>query len=257
MSALPLLAAVAALYAWGVHRARRPWPWWRAAAMGAALVVLAFALGDPVDAASDRRLSMHMVEHLLIGTVAPVLVAVAAPVRLALGSLPRGSRRALAHALNGRAVRVLSRPIVAFPLATAVLFAYHLSPPIFDAAFEVPLVHPLEHAAMFWTALPCAMLLVGADPLPHRPSGVGVVGWMSLPMIAMAGIGAAYTSWTTVHFAHYAALPGALADQHAAGTVMWAGAAVLVPLTVLLAWLALWREEQRQRRRDAALEVAA
>jgi hypothetical protein len=61
-----------------------------------------------------------------------------------------------------------------------------------------------------------------------------------------------------VHFAHYAAQPGALADQHAAGTVMWVGAAALVPATVLASWLALWREELRQRRRDAAaaLETA-
>ncbi len=34
-------------------------------------------------------------------------------------------------------------------------------------------------------------------------------------------------------------------------------AGLLLSATVLAAWLALWREEQRQRRRDAALEAAA
>jgi hypothetical protein len=32
---------------------------------------------------------------------------------------------------------------------------------------------------------------------------------------------------------------------------MWIGAAALVPATVLASWLALWREELRQRRREA------
>lgn len=257
MTALPLLAVVAGLYGWGMRRARRPWPVWRAAAMAGALVALGVAFSDGLAGASDRRLQVHMVEHLLIGLVAPALIAIAAPVGLALRALPRAPRRALGQALTGRTVRFWSRPVVAFPLATAALFAYHTIPPVFDAAFAAPAVHALEHAALFWTALPCAMLVVGADPLPHRPSGVGIVGWMSVPMVAMAGIGAAYTSWQTVHFAHYAAYAGALGDQQAAGTVMWAGAAAMVPVTVLAAWLALWREEQRQRRRDAAMEAAA
>ncbi len=256
MTALPLLALVAGLYGWGMRRTRRPWPVWRAAAMAGALAALGIAFSGALADAADRRLEAHMVEHLLIGVVAPALIAVAAPIGLALRALPRAPRRALGQALTGRAIRFLSRPVVAFPLATAVLFAYHMIPAVFDAAFEAPAVHALEHAALFWTALPCAMLVVGADPLPHRPSGVGVVGWMSVPMVAMAGIGAAYTSWQTIHFAHYAAFTGALADQQAAGTVMWAGAAAMVPLTVLAAWLALWREEQRQRRRDAATEIA-
>lgn len=257
MTALPLLALVAGLYGWGMRRTRRPWPAWRAAAMACALVALGVAFSGALGDAADRRLQAHMVEHLLIGLVAPASIAIAAPVGLALRALPTTPRRALGRALTGRVIRLVSRPVVAFPLATAVLFAYHMIPAVFDAAFDAPAVHALEHAALFWTALPCAMLVVGADPLPHRPSGVGIVGWMSVPMVAMAGIGAAYTSWQTVHFAHYAAYAGALGDQQAAGTVMWAGAAAMVPVTVLAAWLALWREEQRQRRRDAAMKAAA
>jgi cytochrome c oxidase assembly factor CtaG len=252
VTALPVLVVLGALYAWGVRRTRRPWPWWRSVAMAGGLIALAVAFSDRLDRAADERLSAHMVEHLLIGLLAPALIALAAPVGLALRSLPREGRRALGRVLRGRVVRLLSHPLVAFPLATGVLFAYHMSAPLFDAAYDIPLVHAAEHAALFWTALACAMLVIGTDPLPHRPSGVGIVGWMSLMMIAMAGIGAAYGSWSDVHFAHYAAQPGALADQHAAGTVMWVGAAALVPATVLASWLALWREELRQRRRDAA-----
>jgi cytochrome c oxidase assembly factor CtaG len=253
VTALPLLAVLGGLYAWGVRRTRRPWPWWRSVAMAGGLIALAVAFSAPLDRAADERLSAHMVEHLLVGMVAPALIALAAPVGLALRALPSRPRRALGRALRGPVLGTLGRPVVAFSLATAVLFAYHLSTPLFDLGEDVAVVHATEHAALFWTALVCAMLVIGTDPLPHRPSGVGVVGWMSLPMIAMAGIGAAYSSWTTVHFAHYASL----ADQHSAGTVMWIGAAALVPATVLASWLALWREELRQRRRDAAMEAVA
>jgi cytochrome c oxidase assembly factor CtaG len=251
MSALPLLAVLAALYGWGVLRVRRPWPAWRTVAWAGGLVALGLALAGPVDAAADRRLADHMVQHLLLTAVAPALLAIAAPVRLALGALAPPGRRRLAALLHGRAGRTLGRPGVVLPLAAGALLVFHLTG-LFELALQHPLVHALEHAVLFWTALAAWMVLLGVDPLPRTPGAIGRLAWLMLLMTAMAVVGAVLVSADHVLWPAYAGQPHALADQRTGGTVMWlGGAAVLVPVTLAVCGHALWREEQRQRRRDA------
>jgi len=92
----------------------------------------------------------------------------AAPVRLALGSLPTTAARRLSAALRSRPVRVLSHPVVAAVLNVGATVALYLTP-----------LH--EHAARS-TALTAVVLLhfvlagwlytwaiAGPDPAPHRP----------------------------------------------------------------------------------------
>src|SRR5690242_14729616 len=70
-----LIAAYAVPYA---LRARtlgargRPVPPARAAAFAAGLVLLAVAVSPPIDKLADERLSVHMVEHVLLGGLAPL-----------------------------------------------------------------------------------------------------------------------------------------------------------------------------------------
>jgi cytochrome c oxidase assembly factor CtaG len=252
MSALPLLVALGGLYAAGVLRVRRPWPRWRSAAWAAGLVALGAALAGPVDAGADRRLADHMVQHLLLTGPAPLLLAAAAPVRLALAASGPAGRRRVAGVLRSRAGRLAGRPAVALPAAVAVLVGFHLTG-LFALALEHPLVHAAEHAALFWTALVAWVVLLGVDPLPHTPGVIGRLAWLTALMTAMAVVGAVLVSADHVLWAPYAAQPNALADQRAGGTVMWlGGVAILVPATLAICGHALWREEQRQRRREAA-----
>src|SRR5581483_122722 len=76
--ALPILV----LLYWLPYHARtrtlahegRPVPGWRKACYASGLVVLAVALSPPVDKLADQLLMVHMVEHLLIGDVAALLI---------------------------------------------------------------------------------------------------------------------------------------------------------------------------------------
>src|SRR5204863_7932512 len=87
--------ALAALYLIGVRRVRRPWPAGRTIAFVAGAVVLALS-----ELASSSSFAGHMLEHVLIGMVAPVLFVLGAPITLALqASRPRSARslRRLLH----------------------------------------------------------------------------------------------------------------------------------------------------------------
>lgn len=220
----------------------------RALALTAGAAALAIALG-PLDAPADARLSAHMAQHLLLVTLAPALLALAGPVRLGLRALPRAHRQRLARALRSKPAHVLTRLPVALALSAATVVGFHL-PPLFGAALTHPLLHDLEHALLFWTSLLVWVAVLGVDPLPRRAGAIGGLAALIALMIPMSVVGAAYLGASHVLFAHYAA--GGLADQRSAGTIMWLGGmAVLVPAAVAVAGRALWREEQRQRRREA------
>ena len=58
----------------------------------------------------DDTFTRHMVEHVLLGMVVPFLVALAAPVTLALQAGGPATRRGLRRALHSRAGRAAGQP---------------------------------------------------------------------------------------------------------------------------------------------------
>lgn len=111
----------------------------------AGLAVLWLALETPLDSLGDRySQSAHMVQHVLLGVVAPPL--------LLLG-LDRGMAAAVATAM-GPARRLLG-PVPAQLISAAVMLMWHL-PPAYNLTLENDGVHILEHltfiaaGVIFW-----------------------------------------------------------------------------------------------------------
>jgi cytochrome c oxidase assembly factor CtaG len=249
-------------YLAGARRAAPRWPHRRTAAFLAGLAVLVLASQSGIDGWSERLLSVHMLQHLLIIAPAALLLVTGAPVTLALRALPRGGRDGLVRLLHARAVRVLAHPVTALSLFSVVVVATHV-PSVYDAALRDPYVHALEHAVYLWTALLFWAPVVAADPLPHRLSPVGHVGYLLVAMIPMSAVGAALLSTDTVAYAPYLGPArtlgiSALADQRSGATIMWLGGTlVLVAATLAAAWTALLREERRARAREAQADRGA
>jgi putative membrane protein len=218
--------------------------------------VLVVAVLPGVDTAADRQLSIHMVQHLLIIFVAAPLIVAGAPVRLALRTLPPGGRVALGRLLNSRVVHALGHPVVAWSIFAVVLLGTHL-PAVYDFALDHPVAHAGEHALYFWAALIFWAPLIAVDPVPHRLSAGGAVFYTITAMVPMTLVGVWLLSSETVVYAHYAPHAGALADQHNGAVVMWlAGGLAMIAATLIVAWLALLREERRQQAREAHLGTA-
>lgn len=237
----PLVAA--ALLAWVARRHPR-WPWWRTAAGAAGLVALgvAGALGGP----GSERLSVHVVEHGLITMLAAPLLALSAPARLALGTLPRGGRRSLARMLRSRPAHALAHPAAGVAIFTLVVLGAH-APGVVALTARSGLAHAAEHAVLLWAGLALWVPLIGADPLPRRAGAITRLAALLVAMTAMAALGAALSAATGPVYAAYPDLE----DQRFAGGLLWEGGMVLmVPAILACAWAALATEERRQRARD-------
>ena len=232
----------------------------RAACFVAGLVVLYVALQSPIDAYADTRLSVHMVQHLLITMVAAPLLVLGAPVTLILRAATRAFRRRwVVPVLRSRPVRQLTAPVVSWAQFALVLWVSHFSP-LYEAALRSNAVHALEHllyaasAVLFWSPV------VGIDPSPKRLSYPGRLLYLFLAMPQASFLGLAMWGTSQVLYPSYQAAlgPAALADQRLAGTIMGsAGMLVMVPALglVLLAWLA--GEERAAVRADAVSRARA
>jgi putative membrane protein len=257
-----LFAALVALgaYGWGGRRATR-WPLRRGVAFGIGVLVVLFALSPAVDAWSDERLSLHMAQHLALTLVAAPLLVLGAPVALALRALPHGGRRVLVGVIRSRPARVLTHPLVTWTLFAAVMLGTHLTG-LYELALRHPAVHAAEHVAFLASAVLFWLPVLGAEPIPHRPGWTGRMLYLMTAMPAMAFAGVVLSIEDHVRYASYLAPArrlgiSALADQHAAGTMMWVGgSAITAVLTLVTAWSALIQEERRALAREAYLDGA-
>jgi len=231
---LVFVVVLGAAYAAGVRRARR-WPVARSLAFAAGVLVLGIALLAPL----DGTLSGHMAQHLLLGLVAPLLLAAGAPVRLALSA---SRRRAWVRVLH----RLPLRPAVGWAAFTAVMLGTHFTG-LYELAVRDPFVHALEHLAYLVAGLLFWVPLLAVDPLPRPPGPAARFAWLLAAMPPMGLVGAKLLRST----AAYPSYPD-LADQRTAAGVMWgAGSLLMSAALVAIVFSALLREEARQRRREA------
>jgi putative membrane protein len=250
--AVAMVAVVAWWYGLGVrrmwrhagvgHGVRR----WEVASFGAGLLTTAIALSPWLDGAANRSLTAHMVQHLLLMTVAAPLLVVGEPLPPMVWALPGRLRKPA-----GRLTRALNRSAtgggwfvwaaVALVVSTVVLWVWHL-PALYDAALRHAAVHGAEHGVLFGAALLLWWVVAGARRRSTFAPGVLVVFVTTLPA-TLLGAALALTAhpwypWYVDAFGGRTA--AALTDQQVAGVLMWASACVpsLLGATALFAaWL--------------------
>ncbi len=145
--------------------------WWRVVLFGLGLGAALAGLVTPIHSIGEHHLlSVHMLQHVLIGDLSPALLVTAVrgpllvfliPARV-LGPLARSPLRALLGALL--------RPPVAFGLWAANLALWHV-PGLYDTALFHPALHDAEHVCWVASGLLVWTLLV--DPGGHRRLSVG------------------------------------------------------------------------------------
>jgi cytochrome c oxidase assembly factor CtaG len=228
----------------------------QAAAFAGAIAMLLVALASPLDAAVDRDLALHMVQHVLLLAVVPPLLAESAPITVMLYAFPPRVRRRL-QPVSRRVARSqstdagwLAWTAGAFALATLTLAAWHV-PAVYDAAVTNGALHALEHITFVATATLFWWLVLHGGRRSRRGIGVIAIFIATLPSTALGVLMTlAETSWYTP-YGHGAR---AVRDQQVAGAVMWGvgGVAVVVSAAALFAaWLgALERADEQQRIRS-------
>lgn len=218
-------------------------PIWKQGAFYLGIAVLLAALVSPLDGLAEERLFYaHMIQHLLIGEVAALLIV--------LGLNGTLLRPLLAIPGMVR-LRWLLNPLVALPLWAFNLYVWHL-PALYEAALENDTLHLFEHACFFWAGIFMWGALI--EPLPG-PSWFNSGAKMAYVLIVRAlgcGILGNTLIWIgTPLYPYYQAgerLSGIapLTDQQIGGAIMfiWGGLVTIA----LFSWLFLrWTREAELR----------
>lgn len=261
-----LLALV--LYGGGVARLRRrgdAWPVGRTVGftLGVLSVLLVTCTG--LNTYGMVLFSVHMVQHMVVSMLSPILLLLGAPVTLALRALPvagrgrRGPRELLVALLHSRYARVVTHPAFTLPLFIASLYGLY-----FTTLFDFLMASRAGHAAMMAHFLLVGLVffwpIMGVDPGPNRPGYVlrMLELFAGMPFHAFFGIALMMASAPMV--GTYARPPAslgvtALDDQVAAGGIAWAFSeipSVLVLIALVHQWY--FSEQRQARARDRAEE---
>ena len=163
----------------------------------------------------DGRFATHMLQHLLIGDLGPLLIVLGRPLR--------------------------SRAALALPVWAATLVAWHVAP-LYDAALRHEGLHLLEHAMFLAAGLALWSVLLGAElptawKLPYV-LGMWVVS-LALSQVFLWSGHAYYGRYT-------------LADQREGGGVMLVEGSLVMLGVVVWLLLRVFREsEERQQLEDS------
>jgi putative membrane protein len=194
-SLLVAVVAAALLYEALATIDRRGWPWWRTMLFLGGCGLLVYALTSdalPWPAADFRA---HMLQHLLVGMVAPLGLVLGAPVTLLLRTLPRPAGRAVGRVLRSRVGHVLANPVVALTLNLGGLAALYLTP-LYAATLHYGEMHGLVHMHFLLAGCLFAWVIAGPDPAPVRLAvpvrlvllGVAIAVHAVLSQLMYAGI---------------------------------------------------------------------
>ena len=135
------------------------------------------AIGSPLEAFDDVSLTVHMVQHLLLMSVAPPLILLGAPALPLLRGLPQSMvRGVVGPILRWGPVkwfgRIVAHPAICWLAATFALIGWHL-PAVFELALRWDWLHELEHATFLGTGTP--ILVAGGPALAKCPEVASVV----------------------------------------------------------------------------------
>jgi putative membrane protein len=213
---------------------------------GLGLLTIWVALETPIDTIADRYLdSVHMLQHVLLGFVAPPL--------LLLGLSPR----MVARLVRFPGLQAITEPIPAQLVAAAVMIAWHL-PPLYDATLYSEPLHVVEHLTfivagglLYWPILHAT----SAHARWQMSPGVKLL-YLLIATLPQDGVALAFIFSRVPFYEFYAHAPRLVAsldpvtDQTVAGAVLMTLGKLTIgiaAIAIFIRWFAGEQEEDRVR----------
>ncbi|MFE2347500.1 MULTISPECIES: cytochrome c oxidase assembly protein [Kitasatospora] len=210
--------------------------------------------------------SAHMMQHMVLSMLSPILLLLGAPITLSLRALRparkgsgKGPRELLVALLHSTYVRIVSHPAFTIPAFIASLYVLYFTP-LFDFLMQ----YRIGHLAMMLHFLAVGLLffwpIMGVDPGPHRPGFVMriIELFMGMPFHAFFGVAVMMASGQLVStFTSEMAPLGTNLhdDQQLAGGITWAFGEIPTAIVLIALTLQWAKSEERQaRRRDRAAD---
>jgi len=274
---LAFLVLLVALYIKGVvvlTRRGDKWPINRTIFFALGISVADFAVNGGLGVYSHVSFSFHMVAHMSLATLAPIGIALGAPITLALRTLPIGRRegergvRGFALALlHSRYSRFFTNPIVAMLVFDGSMFALYFTD-LFSWLMNYHFGHFFMEMHFFIAGFLFFAAIIGMDPIPNKLPFIArivvILGAMSIHAFFSVSL---MSSSVLVDGGYFASLerpwwPDLLADQKTGAAFGWAFGEVPI-LMALAATFVQWVrsdsneaariERSAQRAREAGL----
>jgi cytochrome c oxidase assembly factor CtaG/putative copper export protein len=260
----------AVTYLVGVRRLKArgdAWPVGRTIAWLSGCAFLLIATSSGVGRYMPAMFSMHMVAHMMLSMLVPVLLVLGGPITLLLRVLPAagkgdppGLREWVQLLLHSSFSRFLTHPLVATSLFIGGFYGLYLSG-LYDAAVDVHAAHLAMNLHFLLSGYLFYWVVIGIDPSPRRLPPVAKLGivLVSLPLHAFFGVILMGTkSILGEKFYSNLALPWRIdlaSDQHMGGAITWA-TGELPLLVVMIALVIQWSrsDERLARRQDRAAD---
>jgi cytochrome c oxidase assembly factor CtaG len=231
----------------------RRWSPLRTASFVVGVLVTAYAVEGGIAYYQQRTLTTHVIQLLLLIDLAPPLLAMGAPLNLALQSSSRRVSGVLFDLLHSRTMRALLSPLAVLVLSIGTMYVYFLTP-LYRISEEHPVFLAYVHLQFFLVGCALWWLIVGRDALA-RHLGIGVRFVLVLVQIPFdGGLGLVIAMATKPLYP----AGNTLADTQTGGNVFLGLAEVLIVAVLALMFVEWARVEERKaieadRQLDAAL----
>jgi len=234
------LTLTALVYARGWFRLRSAFPnllsLWRFAAFFFGIILVWFAIGSPLNAFDDASLTVHMLQHLLLMSIAPPLILLGAPQLPLLHGLPQP----FAHSVVSPILRwgpvkrlgdLIANPAFGWLAAAFALIGWHV-PAIFELALRWNWLHELEHASFLGAGLLFWWPVVQPWPSLARWPRWSIPLYLFFATLPCDALSAFLVFCDRVVYSSYLSTPrifawSALEDQQCAAALIWVSVTLL------------------------------
>jgi putative membrane protein len=228
-------------------------PVWRLCCFQCSLLVTLIALVSPLDGLSDQLFLMHMIQHMLLLDVVPIL-AILGFTKVILRPVTRAVRD------FERRAAALAHPAFAVVLYVAVIWSWHV-PAAYDLALRHPAVHVLEHVTFVLAGSLYWWHLLSPIRSRLRLGGMGPVAYMGSTKVLVGALGMGLAFAPTAlysYYVHHARVWGISAgdDQSIAGMIMAVEQSLVMGVALVVLFMRALTESEREQQRRERYELA-
>lgn len=145
----------------------RKWSLYRTSSWTLGILCAISSVAGPLAARAHMDFTAHMTGHLLLGMLAPLLMALGAPFTLLLRTLPVHAARKVSKLLKGRFVRFISSPVTASVLNVGGLWILYTTS-LYGMMHHSFFVHVAVHIHVFLAGYLFTVSMISIDPSPHQ-----------------------------------------------------------------------------------------
>jgi putative membrane protein len=206
-----------------------PIPVWRAASFLLGLLAIWVAVASPVAISDRRMLTAHMIQHLLLMTIASPMIWLGSPVLAVWNGLPQLARNRVLPTIQqpvaARIGRVVTGLTFCWMAGAAALVVWHV-PAIFALGMESERWHAIEQASFLATGLLFWLPVIQPFPKESAEQRWTILVYLFLATLPCDVLSGLLVFSDRVAYPVYLCTPrraglSAVEDQQCAGALMW------------------------------------